>query len=366
MSAHKNLDVLQDGSENIHYRAPAIPLYIVMGDLRRFPNMTALCHWHEDVELLLPIKGYLSYNINGQIIHIAEGNAIFVNSRQMHYGFSTDGTDCEYICVTFKPDLLAANEEIRKLFLLPVLTTPSFPHLLLEQENPVHVPLLTLIRDLFAIREQTMAALGKLYEFWQGLYQLAEFRQTVPSNENISALKQMLEYIHLHYQEKITLHTLANAGGVCRTKCCQLFKLYTNATPNNYLTSYRLSQSMELLLSSDLSVIEISYACGFHSPSYFAETFKKYKGCTPTEFRGNASHRSVLSKKRLLLCALPKIRLWETSQNRSLSLCHMAYTSTNSYSLVPYPSSAAASMVCTPLRLSIRSNKCGLPGSVDA
>jgi len=42
------------------------------------------------------------------------------------------------------------------------------------------------------------------------------------------------------------------------------------------------------------------------------------------------------------------------------------YTSISSYSLEPYPSSAAASMVCTPLRLSMRSSRWGLPGSEQA
>ena len=53
-----NLTVMQDGSEQIRYRDPSIPIYVSRGDLRTFPNMAALCHWHEDVELLISHKPY--------------------------------------------------------------------------------------------------------------------------------------------------------------------------------------------------------------------------------------------------------------------------------------------------------------------
>ena len=88
-----NLDVLGDGSEKIHYQNPEIPIYIGYGKLSVFQNMASLSHWHEDVEFSMPVKGYLNYNVNGEQIKIEEGNAIFVNSRQLQYGFLADGTD---------------------------------------------------------------------------------------------------------------------------------------------------------------------------------------------------------------------------------------------------------------------------------
>ena len=47
-----DLKVLQDGSENIRYQDPAVPIYVCRGDLAGMTNMSALCHWHEDVERL--------------------------------------------------------------------------------------------------------------------------------------------------------------------------------------------------------------------------------------------------------------------------------------------------------------------------
>ena len=68
-----NLTVLQDGSERIHYSNPFIPIYACRGNLRGLSGMAALCHWHEEVEFLLPFKGHLYYNINGARLLIPQG-----------------------------------------------------------------------------------------------------------------------------------------------------------------------------------------------------------------------------------------------------------------------------------------------------
>lgn len=43
---------MQDASEIVHYDKPGIPLYIRFGKLSYYPNMKALCHWHEDIEFI--------------------------------------------------------------------------------------------------------------------------------------------------------------------------------------------------------------------------------------------------------------------------------------------------------------------------
>lgn len=280
-----NLSVMRDGSERIHYQDPAVPIYICYGNLRELSNMAALCHWHEDVELLLPIRGHLAYNVNGTRLLVGEGNAVFVNSRQLHYGFSPDGTDCDYICVCFKASLLCAHKHLYDRYVLPILTNDRFPCFLLEKEKPDHAKLLDIIRDIADIRERDLALMGKLYALWQGIYALAEPEQAAPSDEDLRALRQMVAFVTARYPERICLAQIAAAGGVCRSKCCTVFKKYMGRTPNDYVNSYRLERAMELLREKALSITEVANACGFGSPSYFTEIFTRQKGCTPTAYR---------------------------------------------------------------------------------
>lgn len=283
-----DLDVMLDGSERIRYQDPAVPIYITRGNLKNMTNMAALCHWHEDVELLLPYNGYLSYNVNGNQVFIAEGNAIFVNSRQMHYGYTTDGTDCEYHCICFKPELLCGHRSLYEKFVMPLLTNNRISYLLLEKENPAHGAVLDTIRIIAGWKGWDMALLGKLHALWQGIYEItAEENFPLQQDRNLDTLKQMLSFVHTQYSERITLEAIAAAGGVSRSRCCQIFKKYIGRSPNDYVTSFRLEKAAELLRSTDQMVTEVAFSCGFNSASYFAEVFSRQKGYSPKEYRQN-------------------------------------------------------------------------------
>ena len=287
-----NLTIMNDGSERIGYDDPAVPIYVREGDLKSLSNMSALCHWHEDVELLMPVKGYLCYHVDGNVVTVQEGNAVFVNARHMHYGFSADGSDCEYICITFRPQLLCAAQEIGNRYVLPVLTSPSLSHLVLRRSIPEHRPLLAAISRIHGLHRERESAfemliLGELFRFWQGLYRITreQLGEPMSGNVNVLILKRMLEFVRTHYQEKISVDAIAAAGGVCRTKCCQIFRRFLNHTPNEYVNSFRLEKGMALLKSTDLTITEIAGLCGFSGASYFTEMFTRQKGMTPTAYR---------------------------------------------------------------------------------
>lgn len=286
-----SLSIMQDGSERIRYENPAVPIYAKRGDLVSFQNMTALCHWHEEVELLVPREGYLRYNINGVTVTVGQGSAVFVNARQMHYGFSGDGSDCKYLCITFRPQLLCANEEIQNRYILPLLTSHALPYMILKREEGQGrlLDILWEIEGIWQGKEDgfELRAIGKLHELWQGLYTLAADRigEAISTDANVLIQKRMLDFIRTHYQEHIDVNAIAAAGGVCRTKCWQIFKKYLMQTPNEYLNSFRMEKGMELLKSTRMTVTEIADACGYSSACYFAELFTRMKGCTPTQYR---------------------------------------------------------------------------------
>lgn len=282
-----NLSVMPDGSERIYYQNPEIPIYISISDLAHLSNMSALCHWHEDVELLLATRGYLNYSVNGKVIRVGEGNAIFITPRQMHYGFTADGTDCQYICVCFRPELLSSHRYLYERYIAPVCENTGLTHLLIEQGKPGHDRLLDLIRQLGTMNERDLTMVSRLFELWQGIFDLCETGSPPAADKHLDCLKQMLALISGQYAERITLAQVAAAGGVCRSKCCQIFRKYMGCTPNEYLTSFRIERATALLRESNLPITEIAHVCGFSSSSYFAESFARRKGCTPTEYRKN-------------------------------------------------------------------------------
>lgn len=93
------MDIMQDNSEIVHYEQIDIPIYIKTAKLSEFPNMQALCHWHDDIEFTRVLNGRMNYFVNGKRIELKQNDCIMINARQMHYGYSFCKQECEYYCM---------------------------------------------------------------------------------------------------------------------------------------------------------------------------------------------------------------------------------------------------------------------------
>ena len=94
-----------------------------------------------------------------------------------------------------------------------------------------------------------------------------------------------LNYIDSHFNQKITLDTLAEITGKHPCYLAGLFKKETGKTFSAYLTDLRIHTSKALLKGTDYTYSQIAYSLGFCSQSHFISTFRKVEGCTPKQFR---------------------------------------------------------------------------------
>ena len=62
----------------------------------------------------------------------------------------------------------------------------------------------------------------------------------------------------------------------------------------DYLLSYRIEQSLPILLESDHTVTEVSGMTGFSNPCYFTKIFKKQMGISPTDYRKEKSKDAAI------------------------------------------------------------------------
>lgn len=97
--------------------------------------------------------------------------------------------------------------------------------------------------------------------------------------------ENMTDYIRNHYDEKITLQTLAEQFFVSPTWCSNILKERMNKSLPVYLTELRIARAKELLDDTDLSVDQISGEVGYPNSKYFFRTFKQMTTFTPIEYR---------------------------------------------------------------------------------
>lgn len=283
------VDINSDRSENVKYDYPDLPVYVRRALLSAYPNYAADSHWHDDIELMLILSGKMRYSVNGEIVTLNEGEGILVNTRQLHFGFSDDKTECDFICILFHPFLLCTAKSFEREFIVPFLKS-GIPYVRLEPTEKWQNAILRSIREIYACKEEREAPLftqGQLCSLWG---QLIAHTDTKPGTKEaadtkLSTLKAMIDLIHRFYSEKLTLAEIARAGNVSKRTCGTIFMQYLNKTPMEFLIDYRLRKAIELLKTTDKTILEISLAVGFSGASYFAETFRKSFGVSPTEYR---------------------------------------------------------------------------------
>lgn len=104
-------------------------------------------------------------------------------------------------------------------------------------------------------------------------------------------LRRVIEYVHDHLTEDISLSVLAAVGGLSDYHFARCFKQSTGSPPHQYILRRRLELGKRLLLGSNGSVAEIAKQSGFCDQSHFASHFKKVYGMTPKAFLQDATVR---------------------------------------------------------------------------
>ncbi len=86
-----------------------------------------------------------------------------------------------------------------------------------------------------------------------------------------------------------TLAEMATECGIQRTQLAKVFRKLTGSAPMEYLFRIRMEHAKVLLRETDTKIIDIAFGCGYGSSQYFANTFKKSTGMTPSEYRKRLS-----------------------------------------------------------------------------
>ena len=112
----------------------------------------------------------------------------------------------------------------------------------------------------------------------------SSFIEAREGNED-ERVRQVKEYIATHYMNDICLQELADIAHMSAEAFSRFFRNRTGRTPNRYLIDYRLGIAARMLITTQQSVSEIGFSCGFNTLSHFNRLFRESKGCTPSEFR---------------------------------------------------------------------------------
>ncbi len=105
------------------------------------------------------------------------------------------------------------------------------------------------------------------------------------NNHQSELVKQVNSYVRRHISEKIKTEDLAKNLYLSRSHLSAKFKKESGVNLNEYIALLKISEAKHLLAHTDKNLLLISSYLGYSSQSYFCNTFKKYTGKTPKEYR---------------------------------------------------------------------------------
>lgn len=261
-------------------------------------------------------KGTLHIAQNEQTFDVHENETLLLFPNQTHYGYKKCEGYLSYYWVHFymtdphytiysRKTLLRHGHFLYDTFTPRENILSTHDHFILPECGRLSHEKRTIL--LFS-QLLDMSKRDNYQPTWRCRYALnlllAEFTaeflsETDLSNDKLPGnVKAIIEWIRVHYEQQITVASLAEHFNYHPTYLTALMKKYTGHTVSYYITLYRITAAKNLLTAPPpkYSTKSIAYMCGFKDEKYFLRIFKKMEGMTPGQYR-NAFNEKKLNRK---------------------------------------------------------------------
>jgi AraC family transcriptional regulator len=100
-------------------------------------------------------------------------------------------------------------------------------------------------------------------------------------------LARAIEFMSEHLDRALTLEELAREAGISVHHFGKRFRESTGLGPSAYLTTLRIARARILLRTTELSVAQVAFRCGYTHPAAFATAFTRHSGVSPRYYRAH-------------------------------------------------------------------------------
>jgi len=253
-----------------------------------------IIHMHEFVEVVYIVKGKGVQTVDGVDYPVSKGDLIIINYNQTHsfrvedeikvYNLFLNSSFFENIGSEHRSMmdimLLGAFSEFRNRFMLK-----SFVHFNGDEAKEAE----SLFKAIF--REQTLRKDGSraMKEMYAAILMINVFRKMTerlsPNDAVNASIEEITRYVEQNCTEKLSLKELADKCFYNPSYFSRAFKKQNGITLIDFIHTHRIERACALLISTDLSVEEISEKTGYADKSSFYTHFKRLKGCLPIAYK---------------------------------------------------------------------------------
>lgn len=250
---------------------------------KKFVEKDCPIHWHDHYEIEYIVSGSGKQILNGIEYQLSAGRIHFLTP-----------TDFHEIIVDKKLEIIKFNfrEENVDSFILSTLiglcgnTSLNFSG---EEKTSIEALIDVSLNHAEIYKDSAYFShiMKKLLEciLLDIIEHLGKAEQHFENSLSGSNIQKVLLYIHKHFKEQLELGAVADVVHYSPQHLSKLFHRIMGITFKEYITNLRMNYASQLLLNTELEIVEISMEAGFGTRQNFTKEFKRFYLCSPSEYR---------------------------------------------------------------------------------
>lgn len=261
-------------------------------------GMTAYPHWHYYSELVYVNEGSFVFMVNGNSVTLYEGEALYINPKQVHTATCPAEVSPCLTVLKFDPAILKSSIEnyIETKYLSPFILPIFNPNAVFRAEDLSQDDIRQHLDEILQIASEKR--FGYEYATHNCICRIIMQFITVThkkcgeevftyclKEQELNELAPAIEYINREFRNEIDTDSVVDMCHLSYSNFAVKFKKLTGKSLREYINFTRVSYSQQLLGETALTVTEIATLCGFNDASYFIRTYKKHIGMSPNQAR---------------------------------------------------------------------------------
>ena len=252
---------------------------MTMADCFARENDFFIPHFHQSIELVYVKSGVLTAIVDGQKVQVRKNQLLICSCYAVHTYMSEEPNETVVLIVP-----LSSVPSLQK-----TLQKKVFRHILWDLALEGRQELMTLmpmLPDLWAgyspeVRKGvSYMVLGLAIEH----VGLTEAVDTKRQGTMRDVLRDVLSYLQENYQQPLKLEDVARHFGYSKSRFSRLFHDYLGCSMNEYLMVQRCRKAAEMLLDSEMTMLDIALDVGFECLRTFYRAFHFCYQCTPSQY----------------------------------------------------------------------------------